>query len=175
MKATDFLHALRLSMPTEEELRLYGLDENEIGNIQGGFMATPRAGAPSPPLVAGEIGQLVERYDCKSIEVGIVHFDQKLTSAYDGYKFGACESDPLVINHLGNVLMYEHSNAKHPPEICAISPEKFLDALAAFVEIRASRAGWAGKVEDAIKKCCLASGVSSARSFYASICSFLDV
>jgi hypothetical protein len=174
MKASDFINLLYSVMPSSDELSSLGLDDEGILEIQSGFKAKPRSIAVEPPALTGELGKLIEGFDCTSIEVGLVHFDPGVQIMKQGYRFGLCEADPIVIGHDGRVIMYDHADLAAKPISCASDPDRFLDSLGVFLKIRATASEWGGRSTEAAALCSRASGSLESGQFYVMLCSFLE-
>jgi hypothetical protein len=173
MKADAFVENLRSAMPSLKALEDYGLDEDEIDEIQSTFRATPKAVSKAPPSFAGELGRLVGSYDCTGLEIGLVSFEGELKEHANGLIFGHCEADTLVVRNDGAVAMYEHDAPSQTAFLCAVDSEHFLDALATFVSIRTEKGIWKGRVGEAAQRCCSASGEPASVGFYELLCGFL--
>lgn len=166
MKAEEFLEKLKMAMPTDAELEDYGLDEQEIEQIKATFQARPRHIGEPVMDATGEIGRLIWRFDCNSLEVGLIRFDAAVTSQLGGLRFGLCEADPLLVKPDGSVVMHDHSTPGREVFHCASNPEKFLDALIIFVQIRREEQKWHGREGEAAEMCANASGKGLSRPFY---------
>jgi len=173
MRAEEFIDRLRFAMPSAEVLGGYGLDEQEVQEIQDGFRVSSRSEPEQSANDVGEIGRLLGLYDCTSLEVGLVRFDAKVTTIYGGHRFGACEADPLAVKPSGAVVMYDHAISGAEVVRCAADPERFLDALAEFLQVRSEKDVWKGRATQAAERCRIASGEPSSFPFYQMLCGFL--
>lgn len=174
MKAEKFVNELNIAMPTYDELESYGLDEDEIEDIQASFKASPHGNCEAVVDGTGEIGRLIRCFDCSTLEIGLIHFDNELSSQPTGLRFGLCEADPLLVNPDGAIVIHDHSALNDELFRCSSSPDKFLDALAVFLQVQSAKSEWKGRAEEAAERCCSASGEELSRPFYRMLCSFLE-
>jgi len=167
MKAEEFLRHLGTAMPDQHVLADYGLDEDEIADIQATFVAPRRPSTADP--AAGELERMIVEFDCSRVEIGLVRLHGEITSRPEGLVFASCEADPLVVRADGCVAMCDHAVARSVAFVCAADSERFLDAMAVYVEFRAEKD--AGKSRaDAAEECAKAAGGSEYRGFYRLLC-----
>jgi hypothetical protein len=174
MTSDEFVELLERLMPSSNSMKAFGLSEEEMRDVQASFRAIPRR---SPKVLndAGEIGRLLSRFDCSSLEIGLIRFDDVINRDARGWRFGTCEADPLfVVGSGGAVVMHDHSIPQAGAAVCAISGDRFLDALAEFALVRSERSEWKGRANEASARCCLASGEPASLPFYRALCAFLD-
>jgi hypothetical protein len=173
VKAEEFVAALRFAMPSAASLSIYGLDDQEIRNIQASFDLRRREVADES-TVAGEIGRLISSFESGSIEIGLVRFSDSLESSDHGWRFGFCEADPLYVTHAGNVVLLDHTCLHVGALRCASTPERFLDALALRACMGRDRETWRGRASEAASRCCIESGEPESIAFHEMMCAFLD-
>ncbi len=134
MKAEAFLQLVKRSMPDRSQLAAHGLDEEEIRDIQSIFVA-PARGIAAPQGVT-ELERMIIEFDCSKLTVGLVRFNDRLELHAPGKCFALCEADPLVILPDGRVGLVDHAVPDGVHELCAASPDQFLEALALVVGCR---------------------------------------
>lgn len=175
MKADEFVAVVRRCVPTREELLSYGLSDDEIRDIRDGFDCSPREGAVERNGgCSSELEELLARYDCSSLEVLIITFAQAPEQHVAGVVVGYWEADPIVVLHDGKVVAFDHAEPSHMSAHCAVDSEHFLDALAFLVELTALKEAWAGRADEATRRCVAKSGTGNSVVFYSSLCSFLS-
>lgn len=172
MNAEEFLQQVEKAMPERSILEEYGLEADEIADIQATFIAQRRS--PSSTTARSEVERLVAEFDCSRLEIGLVRFSEELTAFADGRCFGACEADPLVVRPDGSIALYDHAQPASMLHVCANDAERFLDGLATFVRIRGEKSTWVGRVEEAAKAYAHSAGGSKYKDFFRSLCAFLD-
>ena len=172
MNAETFLQCLQDVMPGREALEDYGLENDEIEDIQATFLASARKSYEKEQ--GDEIQRMLAIFDCSRIEVGLIRFQDKVRSHLYGTMFAFCEADPLVIRADGSIAMYDHSNPDSMQLKCAVSSERFLDALARFVDIRSKKLNWKGRTIEAAELCANTAGGSEYCDFFRLLCGFLD-
>jgi|GEM_PF-5632766 len=160
-------------MPSRTELEEYGLDDDEIADIQASFEAVPRVGVHGTNAQGHEIESLLRDYDCSRVEVGPVRLLPSTIEHPEGVVFGHCEADPLVMSDDGSIDLFDHASGERSLA-CARTSERFLDALAAFLRIQAARDDWRGRPAAAAAQCAAAAGGDTYRAFYGILTGFLD-
>lgn len=173
MLANEFLDVVRKAMPPRKELRQFGLDDSEIEGIQQTFMHTRRTGR-NVLDAQSEIEKMIMANDCSNLEVGLMRFLPEPRAHPHGVIIAFCEADPVVVRKDGTIAMYDHARADMEPKECALDSERFLDALAKFVEIRRRKTEWRGRVSEAAKLCASLAGGSASQELFVSLCSFLN-
>lgn len=164
MKAEAFLQAVERSMPDRAELAARGLDDDGIREIQSMFVATRRG--TTAPTDANELERMIIEFDCSTLEVGLVRFNERLERQALGECFAYCEADALVIAEDRRVGLVDHAAPQRVHQFCAASPEQFLDALALVV----NRAKGESNVE-MLTDCSNAAGGAEYADFYRVFCS----
>lgn len=119
-------------MPDRSTLISHGLDDQEVLEIQSTFLAAKRGGTVAPRNVS-EIERMIIEFDCSTLEVGLVRFNERLEVGALGKCFAYCEADALVITEDGRVGLVDHAAPQRVHQFCAASSEQFLDALALVV------------------------------------------
>jgi hypothetical protein len=171
MKAEHFLNVLRDAMPSRDTLEEYGLDEDEIEEIQATFLA--RARSASSRKGQSEVERLITEFDCSRVEVGLVRFLDEPRERDQGIQFACCEADSIVVKEDGSVAMYDEGATESKEVPCATDSQKFLEGLAAFIEIRANKSHWKGRVDEAATRCAAAAGGGQSEEFFRILCGFL--
>lgn len=171
MQVEIFLEQLYDAMPNRDDLEDYGLEEGEIQEIQGTFVATKRRFSTGQG--SGEIERLIEEFDCSKVEIGLIRFQGKLSNQPYGTVFAFCEADPLAICADGSIAMFDHESPDSKQVKCASNSERFLDALAAFIDIRANKSHWKGRIGEAAEVCANAAGGSQFQEFFRLLCGFI--
>ncbi len=171
MSGEQFVAHLRRAMPNRETLEEYGLDADEVADIQATFVAPART---SSGFIAGnEINQMMADFDCSKVEVGLVRFLEQGEGHSLGRVFAMCEADRLILRPDGAIVMLPHGGTGG--EIpCAVSPAQFLNAIATFVDMRTDKSAWKGKTDIAAERCAAAAGVPSDSDFYRLLCGFFE-
>jgi hypothetical protein len=171
MRADSFIKHLKLSMPSRELLAEYGLDEDEISDIQTTFTANSKK--VSSHSESDEVLKMIEEYDCSKIEVGLVRFiDSPIPHAF-GTIFAYCEADFLVLQRDGSIALYDHAAPETKLFDCALNSSHLLDGLAEFIDIRQEKSKWQGRIEDAVLICSNAAGGGDYKDFFRLLCSFI--
>ncbi|TWU04412.1 hypothetical protein Pla52n_24520 [Stieleria varia] len=153
-------------MPRAKDLAEYGLDADEIEEIQSAFDAKPRnSGGP----VSTEVERLVTAFDCSAVAIGIVRFDSGVVPTQGGVRFGFCEADPLVVDHERKIWMLHHDSPEVAPMACAESSEQFLDALLFAAEAIVNRVKWKGRGLEIVHQCSERAGSATCRDFFRSV------
>ena len=171
MKADAFVRHLQRAKPDRATLEEYGLDEEEIEEIESTFTASRRL--PHAEGVLSEAVRMVVEFDCAKLEVGPICFNGEPRPLAKGVCFAVCEADPLMVVDSGAVVLCDHEEPERVQLACAADAERFLDALARFVTVRQDRERWMGKVEEASALCAEAAGGASYSDFYRMLCAFL--
>lgn len=171
MNAEEFLRKLKQAMPDRATLESYGLDEEEIADIQSTFLAA-RRGVPAPDGLS-EVERMVVEYDCSKLQVGLVTFNDQLVRLPEGSCFGACEADPLVVVADKSVAMYDHAVSGVVSFHCASNGNTLLSGLAQYVSIRKDREAWVGREDEATMLCAEAAGGSQYSEFFRMLCGVL--
>lgn len=171
MNAENFLKHLLDAMPRRDSLEEYGLENDEIDEIQATFMAIIRKSAREER--GGEIQRMIAKFDCSRIEIGLIRFRDKPRSHSKGMMFAFCEADLLVEHGDGSIAMYDHANPDCLQMECAVNSERFFDALAQFIDIRSNKSAWKGRVLEAAELCADAAGGSQYREFFRLLCGFV--
>ncbi len=171
MNAETFLKCLQDVIPSRESLEDYGLENDEIEEIQATFLAPAKK---SPEEEQGdEVQRMLANFDCSRIEIGLIRFQDKVRSHLYGTMFAFCEADPLVIRKDGSIAMYDHANPDSMQLECAVNSERFLDALAKFIDIRSKKSNWKGRTVEAAELCANTAGGSQYCEFFRQLCGFL--
>jgi hypothetical protein len=174
MRAEEFVQRLQAVMPSRECLQDYGLDEDEIEDVQSTFIAVRRnVGQAKEALSSSEIERLFELFDCTQVEIGLIRFGNRPTNHDNGICFAECEADLLVLNHDGRIVLYDHDHGADEGLPCAVNASYFLDALAEFLTIRHDKQIWKGRVLEAASKCAHVAGGTEYQKFYELLCAFL--
>lgn len=174
MNAEDFVARLRDAMPSQESLADYGLDDEEIDAIQLTFIAKPRDQVQSTQESNHEIQRLIRDFDCSTVEIGLVRFCNEFAHLQSGERFAFCEADSVLLRKDGAVALYAHSAPDSLLLECAADSERFLDALAEFVEVQKKKRDWEGRVQEAAIRCATAAGGEKYLDFYRLLCAFLE-
>ncbi len=160
-------------MPSSEQLNEYGLDESEISDIQKTFKSVERNLSDSDSGARSEIERLILRNDCSTVEVGLLRFLSYPKEHPQGAVVAVCENDPIVVRGDGTVAMYDHGNPDLKAMDCGADSERFLDALAAFIDIRRNKLQWKGRVTAAAEVCSQLAGGPAYLDFFRLLCGFL--
>lgn len=171
MNAETFIKSIENVKPSRESLEDYGLEDEEIEEILATFMAPAKK--ISKEEQNDEIQRMLTSFDCSKIEIGLIRFQDEVRAHSYGKMFAFCEADPLVIRADGSIAMYDHANPDPVPLECAGNSEKFLDALAKFIDIRSKKSNWKGRTVEAAELCAKAAGGSQYCDFFRQLCSFL--
>lgn len=173
MHHSDFLIAVRAAMPSRHELELRGLEPDEIEGVQATFRSVPReeAAAGLGP-VESELERMVLEKDCSTLEIGLIRFLDGPREHRHGVQVAVCEADAVVVSPSGSVALHDHADPNRAMA-CAADSERFLDALGAFLAVRADRVKWKGRVNEAADLCAEKAGGPSHVPFYRLLCSFL--
>ncbi|TWT89261.1 hypothetical protein [Stieleria varia] len=166
MDAVAFVNSLRTLMPSAVDLEEYGLDAEEIADVQSAFDAKQRQTYEAKNT---EVEHLVTAFDCSSIAIGIVRFDSGVTSVKGGTRFAYCEADPLVVDGDGRILMLHHDVIDADPIGCAEDSERFLDAMLFAADAIVNRVGWKGRGIEVARECSERAGGSGYLGFYRSV------
>ncbi len=169
MSGEQFVAHLRRAMPDRETLKEYGLDADEVDDIQATFVAHVRTS--NGFTASNEIEQMLADFDCSKVEVGLVRFLERGEGHSLGKVFAFCEADRLILRPDGAIVMLPHGESGGEIR-CADSPAQFLDTIALFVDMRANKAAWKGKTNIAAERCATAAGVPSDSDFYRLLCGF---
>ena len=103
MHAEAFLDHLHGAMPSRESLLDYGLEDDEIVDIQASYIAPKREGSIVGLASTDEIERLILKFDCSNIEIGLICFHGQLKDHPFGSEFALCEADSLVIRDDGSI------------------------------------------------------------------------
>ncbi|WP_254512204.1 hypothetical protein [Anatilimnocola floriformis] len=174
MDADEFVTRLRAAMPSGEELEEYGLDEEEIRDIQATFIV--KKNDTGQAWKGGcEVERLIREYDCSQLEIGGLRF-AGVASEYPtgGQILGDFDNNPLVLNAAGEVIVCERVAPASVFMKCAVDCDRFLDALANFVCIRKDKSNWKGRATEAATRCAQLAGGNDCLKFYQVLCGFID-
>ena len=171
MSGEQFVAHLRRAMPDRETLEEYGLDPDEVADIQATFVAHARTS--NGFTASNEIEQMLADFDCSKVEVGLVRFLERGEGHSLGKVFAFCEADRLILRPDGAIVMLPHSGTGGEIR-CAASPAQFLDAIALFADMIADKSAWKGKTNIAAERCATAAGVPSDGDFYRLLCGFFE-
>jgi len=174
MHATEFLEIVHRAMPTREELESFGLDDDEIVEVQRTFTSKARLPSNNRRIAKDEVEKMILENDCSSVEIGAVQFLNEPASHAHGTVVALCEADRLVVRQDGSVVVYDHADPERIQMECAVDSEHLLDGLAAFVEIRRNRSKWRGRTQEAAAVCANKAGGAAYTDFFASLCGFLQ-
>lgn len=171
MRAEQFLTCLRNAMPSRSTLEEYGLDNDEIEEVQATFLGTARK--PVSTNIRDELVRLVLEFDCSKVEVGLVRFLGEPQRHMKGMRVAYCEAESIVLNKDGVVVLCDDSGVGSNDIQCASDSRRFLEGLCIFIEIRRNKSEWKGKVEDAAVRCARAAGGPQFAEFFRILCAFL--
>jgi hypothetical protein len=129
MRAEEFVQIYEGAAPERSELLADGLDEQDADAILEIFICPLRRGV-STGSVKDELLRLLTAFDCTKTGISALTFRSPPAPHPRGQLVGFLEADPLVSLSDGSVIMLDHGHPSSPGEICAISGERFLDALA---------------------------------------------
>ena len=161
-------------MPSSEDLESYGLDEDEILAIQSTFRFVPKeVGSQKTPNTA-DLEKLLTEFDCSTVELGQLVFRSEIEEISLGRHFGFCEADLLIQNENGEIVMLDHAHPDSLSVICATNEASFFEAIAKFVEVRANKSEWSGRIEEAVSECVNLSKSDTSSVFYRTLLAFLQ-
>ena len=93
----DFVSLVRSLVPDRESLVRFGLDDDEIVEIQGSFRCEPRCVDRSNTTSVCELEKLTNEYDCSSLEISLLSFAGPAKNHPFGKMIGWREADPIVV------------------------------------------------------------------------------
>ena len=154
-------------MPQRHVLADYGLNDDEIADIQATFVARRRSASADP--AASEAERMIVEFDCSRVEIGLVRLHGEITGHPEGLVFASCEADPLVVRADGCIAMLDHAVGQKIALLCAADSERFLDAMTVYVDHRAAKDTDRCRT-DAAEECAKAAGGAQYRDFYRLLC-----
>lgn len=172
MRSSDFLKVLSEAMPTSADLEDYGLDPQEIDDVQASFRSAARKSLAGVASTKSELEKMIIEYDCSTVEVGLIRFLPEPRVHPGGVQVAYCEADPIVVIASGLVVMYEHDDSDRSMK-CAINSERFLDALDVFITLRREKSRWKGRVDEAANLCADKAGGGDYVPFFRMLCGYL--
>lgn len=172
MHSSDFLKVLHEAMPAHAELEEYGLDPEEIDEVQASFRSAPSKSSIGVATAKSELERMILEYDCSTVEVGLIRFLPAPHPCRQGVQIAYCEADPIIVDASGLVTMHDHGDPQKSIE-CAADSERFLDALSVFIALRREKSQWKGRVEEAAGLCAAKAGGSSYMPFFRLLCGYL--
>lgn len=172
MNSSDFLNALSEAMPTNDELKEYGLNSEEIDGVQASFRFIARNLLNEKIAVGSELERMIVEYDCSTVEVGLIRFLPRPQMHHNGVQVAYCEADPIIVNASGVVTMHSHDDPD-ASILCAADSQSFLDALSVFIKMRREKSHWKGRVEEAANLCSMKAGGGNSIPFFLMLCGYL--
>jgi hypothetical protein len=128
MKADDFVRTLLDTCPTMESLLRKGLSEKGAMEERGSYMCVLR---PNVAPLVDPLLDLLSRYDCSKVEIGMIRFMSAPTDVGELWQIGKDEADPIVLDKVtGEVTLRSLSHPDHTISKCASTSSRFLDAVA---------------------------------------------
>lgn len=172
MKASEFVAVLAAACPSRDELKAHGLEEDDVRMVEASFHCPVRDGSLGVPG-RGEVFDLLGEYDCSHAEVSFVRFVTAPALHPHGATVAMWESDPVVVRADGTVAAYDHEVPDALLCVCAVSQERFLEALAVLVRAIAARNRVGMDAKEVAAECRLAAGTDDASRFFGPLCAFL--
>jgi hypothetical protein len=174
MRVDEFARLMSESMPTKEQLVEYGLNDEEIEEIQRTFRCQRRGPTDAGSDPSSELERLVVDYDCSTLEVSQVRFSGAPEAhPQGGVVVGYWEADPIVVSKDGEVVALDHADqATSTP--CAADSRLFLEAMACLVRARSNRLQWKGRAAELAEACAQEAGGDRYRAFFGALTAFVD-
>ncbi len=139
MKAEEFVEKLASISPSIEYLYSLGYLQEVAEEIRKSYFL-PKS-CSKKPIYDDPLVNLITNYDTSEFRLGLVTLGKTKNSflpTSDKIHIGAIESDILVINpKSGEVELLDHGQTDYVMEVCAVSGNRFLDALFLFAEYEA--------------------------------------
>src|SRR2546423_1723514 len=129
MTASEFVAKLAAANPTVEDFTKLGLSPKEAKSMLRGYICKERD-EPLGIEEANEVLTLLNRWETRNVEVGLIRFAKAPARHPQGTKIGVVEVDPIVIRPDHQLVAYEEGTRDNALWAVAESPGKFLDALA---------------------------------------------
>lgn len=177
MQNKEFVRLIQSLMPSINELKEYGLSEEEIEGIRMTYRCNlQKVNNNIQPARArvSELEKLVLEYDCSTMEIFSIRFCGKPLPHHLGMIVAFWEADPIVVLKSGEVVAFDHANPNNIFAPCAANSERFLDAMAWLVKVRARKAVWKGRGKEIVDACAEKAGGSVYQDFYRTLCTFFD-
>ncbi|GGH14923.1 hypothetical protein FAZ19_07050 [Sphingobacterium alkalisoli] len=126
MKASEFVEGLKKIKIDAGPLKKRGLSDQFIEDFKRAYYAPPTgSNCVSPHPVV----ELVENYDCSSLEIGMVTFDEKIEETEDYLFFGKADEHDLAIDITTGAVVMVESGFDDILFNCAQNDARFLAAI----------------------------------------------
>ncbi|WP_257668293.1 hypothetical protein [Parapedobacter tibetensis] len=127
MTATEFVTALR-GIPIEADLlKAKGVSDAYIEDLKKGFNVLPKMDVSS--FSTNPVLELVERYDCSMLSIGMIEFNTAIEETEDYFIFGRFEVDELAVYRLSEEIVMLELGSENVICCCACNGSSFLDAI----------------------------------------------
>jgi len=161
-------------MPSREVLADYGLNDEEIEDIQNSFRYISRDANKVSFKPASELERMIVDNDCSALTISQVQFLDWPKKHRNGTVVAHWEADQIVVLQSGTVVAFDHANLDAPPVLCAKNSESFFDALAFLIEVISNKLVWRGRAMEVAEICTRKAGGGVYRDFFESLCAFLQ-
>jgi hypothetical protein len=181
MKSESFVYSLANIAPKREDFEKYSVSETFINDEIQRYHCVPRNDIQQSQLFLSEVLELLNRYDCSRLEIGLVNFMNDYIESANYIQFGTVEMDLLVVNKVTlEVEVLDYACPDHTIWYCASNGESFLDAL--FLSAQYLKTIMFGKLLDAnsegaestVNICAYLAGGSKYRSFYDMLLNYME-
>ncbi|WP_442510519.1 hypothetical protein SH528x_002144 [Novipirellula sp. SH528] len=164
MTADEFVDSLAALCPTEAELQSHGLNENDIQDIKSAFMCVPRRDPSEALRTANPVFDLLNRYDCTSVQLPNFRFSDCPQQTANGVLIGWWEADPVLLDS-GSIACYDHAAPDYVISTCAKDCSRFLAALIHHAA-RYRSPEWRERRDELGRECASVAGDPSSWQFY---------
>ncbi|WP_372719265.1 hypothetical protein [Novipirellula sp.] len=164
MTADEFVESLAALCPTDAELQSHGLDESDIQDIKSTFTCVPRRVPSEDVRATNPIFDLLNRYDCTSVQLPNFRFAERPQHTENGVLIGWSEADLVLLGN-GSIACHDHAALNYIITACAQDSSRFLAALIHFAAHYRSSV-WRERRGELGHECASIAGAPSSWKFY---------
>lgn len=135
MDRDRFVVKLKEFTPSREVYEKLGFSEAFIAKMIRSHECVPIEELRINPEPNSEILKLLSFYDCSTVEIGVLSFNNEVSEVEDYYIIGNVEADLLALNKITlEIQVLDYLVPTHVIWDCAANGECFLDSLALCAE-----------------------------------------
>jgi hypothetical protein len=135
MDKDHFVIKLKDFTPSREVYDKLGLSEAFIAKVIRSHQCVPFSELRFNPEPNNEIFKLLSSYDCSTVEIGVLTFNNEVSEVGNYYIIGNVEADLLALNRITlEIQVLDYLVPSHVIWDCAANGERLLDALALCAE-----------------------------------------
>ncbi len=127
MNAETFVNEMRMAAPEKSILLKSGLSQEDADEFWNSYIADEKR---EGSINGDPILDLISRFDCQNIVIGMFRFLPEAIKEADGIRIGKIEVDPVIIDReTGELISKDRETGMRTMWPIAVNSEKFLEAI----------------------------------------------